>query len=95
MYRLDQLLVEVEFTTVDSLALGINITNSARVRATLVLVTRLNEGHGCSSRTLNGDFILLEVVSTCGEKEGVGRVGARLRALGADRKFAVIPDQLD
>lgn len=95
MYCLNQLQVEVEFSTVDSLALSVNIANRTRVRATLVLVTRLNEGHSCSSRALDGDFILLNVESTCGEKEGVCRVNARLGALGTDRKCAVTPNQSD
>lgn len=88
----NQLLVEVELSTVDSLALGIDIANRACVGATLILVTGLNGGYSCSSRALSGDFILLDIESTSGEKEGVGSVSARLRALGADRECAVGPN---
>lgn len=87
----NRLLVEVEFSTVDSLALHIDITNRACVRATLVLVTRLNDIHSCSSRALGGNFILLDIGSASGEKEGVGGVSARLGALRADRKRAICP----
>jgi hypothetical protein len=87
-----RLLVEVEFSAIDSLALNIDITNGACVRATLVLVTRLNSINSCSSRTVSSDFILLDIGSTSGEKEGVGGVSARLGFVGADRKCAICPN---